>query len=85
MLLLEDLIVGEVLISEAENVGGATGEGRLIEEVGGGEGDAEECRQQGGVREEGKAVVLEGVMRGDEVLREGREGGKGRQEWRDGK
>lgn len=85
MLLLEDLIVGEVLISEAENVGGATGEGRLIEEVGGGEGDSKECRQQGGVREEGKAVVLEGVMRGDEVLREGREGGKGRQEWRDGK
>jgi len=66
-----------VLVSEAENVGGATGEGGLVEEEGGGERDAEECRQKGGMREEGKAMVFEGVLRGDEVLREGRESGKG--------
>jgi hypothetical protein len=77
LLLLEDLIVGEVLVSEAEDVGGATGECGLVEEEGGGEGDSEESRQQGGVREEGEAMVLEGALRGDEVLREGCEGGKG--------
>lgn len=77
MLLLEELIVGEVLVSEAEEVGGTTGEGGLVKEEGGCEGEAEEGREQGCVREEGQAMVFKGVRRGGEVLRERRESGKG--------
>ena len=81
VLLLEELIVGEVQVSEAEEVGGATGEGGLVKEEGGGEGEAEEGRQQGCVREEGQAMVFKGLGRGGEVLRERRERGKGHKKW----
>jgi hypothetical protein len=37
VLLLEEVIVGEVLVSDAEEVGGTTGEGGLVKEEGGGE------------------------------------------------